>query len=668
MRKSALLGGAARLCVLTAFINAAPGEPLIESVSFDRAQYRPGQPVMLSVALRNIIGVPWIGGVNIRSEHLGHQVGIDAQRSITLLPGQTAVLSFNLGSGWDVGKGYLTRVQCTYQDGSVTDQANAAFDVDVDWTRFPRYGYLTKFTDAASAPQLIDPLKDLKVNAIQFYDWSDEHHLLYRAGHEYWQDIAARDPWVSRKKLTELILYARARNIASMAYILANGAYEGYADDGVRPEWGLYTRPRGSTPYSMSDQDRHELNIPAWETPRIYLMDPNNRDWQSWMCGQVTAALSAMPFDGVHVDSLGDRGARFNWSGEPVNLANGYASFVSALRRRVGRRPLVFNAVSQFGMSEVASSGARAVPYAEMWNELDDDFYDLKSSLARWRHQTGGRNAVVAGYLNSEYAKVHPGGAFHEPSVLLADAAMLANGGWHIGLGDGTAMLCSEYFPNNSLSVAPSTALRLRAWANFGVAYQNLLRDSVAEGFQRIDFDVGGEIQSGYDGGVGQVWKLSTTRPADACRPRYTIAHFVNLRSAGSTRWRDVDALSKTPEAISQRVVRMYFDGPWLASRVRCASPDYRDGACIEISGVQVGYDAVERRSYAEFTLPFLQYWTMAWIEHNPDFNADGVLDAGDLEPFERAPIDLNADGMVDDGDLACLRSRIGVTRTPRAR
>ena len=77
--------------------------------------------------------------------------------------------------------------------------------VAADWTRFPRYGYLTQFNKPADADALLRPLRDGLINVVQIYDWMDEHHRPWRVGYDYWQDIAARDPWVSRNKLLELI-------------------------------------------------------------------------------------------------------------------------------------------------------------------------------------------------------------------------------------------------------------------------------------------------------------------------------------------------------------------------------------------------------------------------------------------------------------------------------
>ena len=116
---------------------------------------------------------------------------------------------------------------------------------------------------------MIDPLRDYKINAVQYYDWMDEHHVLYRDGHEFWQDIAARDPWVSRAKLNELIARGHGYNMAAMAYDLMYGAYDDYlAESDVSLAWGAFTRPLDGVPYTLADQDRHELNIAEWETQR----------------------------------------------------------------------------------------------------------------------------------------------------------------------------------------------------------------------------------------------------------------------------------------------------------------------------------------------------------------------------------------------------------------
>ena len=75
---------------------------------------------------------------------------------------------------------------------------------------------------------LLRPLRDGLINVVQVYDWMDEHHRPWRVGYDYWQDIAARDPWVSRSKLLEVIDVGQDFGMASMAYNLMYGAYENY--------------------------------------------------------------------------------------------------------------------------------------------------------------------------------------------------------------------------------------------------------------------------------------------------------------------------------------------------------------------------------------------------------------------------------------------------------
>ena len=153
----------------------------------------------------------------------------------------------------------------------------------------------------------------------------DEHHRPWRVGYDYWQDIAARDPWVSRSKLLEVIDVGQDFGMASMAYNLMYAAYENYQSTSpIEPSWGLYR--------SGGVQDAHPLNIPGWETQSLALFDPGHVGWQDWIAARTAEAFGAMPFDGWHIDTLGDRGAVFDDAGQSIDLASSYTDFLAAMR------------------------------------------------------------------------------------------------------------------------------------------------------------------------------------------------------------------------------------------------------------------------------------------------------------------------------------------------
>jgi dextranase len=616
---------------------------LIADIHTDRAQYRTGDTITVSISLRNDTPATWSGAVRVTPRFLGHTRALSQSQVVSLPLGQEAVRVFAIVPPPVNDRGYLVEIDCIADDGSLTDQATTAFDVADDWTRFPRYGFLTRFSDDVSAADMLAPLRDYKINVVQYYDWMDEHHIPYRPGFDYWQDIAARDPWVSRVKLNQLIALGRQYNMAALAYNLMYGAYDDYAtESGLSLASGMFMSPLGTNGYSLADQDRHELDIAGWETQRLYLFNPADQSWRDWIALQFQTAFAALPFDGWHIDTLGERGPRYDSTGAEFDLAATYSGFVNDMRAQLGPdKPLVVNTVSNYGLTPIAQHADVAVLYSELWNgALEDEFYDLKLTLDSARAVTD-KPMVIAGYMNYDAAQLHDSqspGAFNEPGILLADAAIFANGGWHIELGDGLNMLSNEYFPRQALVMSPSLQAKLRDYYNFAVAYENLLRDRVTNGNKRIDFDLGGSTFTSYNASAGTVWKIAKTRTGLGCATAYDIAHLINLTGTTSTIWRDLDGSSPVPVVIENKPVRLYYDGAWAGSTVWYASPDADGGRAAQVSDYQRMYDAVEQQWYVEFTLPRLHYWTMLWLERRPaasaDANCDGRVDLIDYAEF----------------------------------
>ena len=56
--------------------------------------------------------------------------------------------------------------------------ATIAVDVSSDWSRFPRYGFLSTFTEmsAEACDDVISGLSRMHINGVQFQDWHWKHH------------------------------------------------------------------------------------------------------------------------------------------------------------------------------------------------------------------------------------------------------------------------------------------------------------------------------------------------------------------------------------------------------------------------------------------------------------------------------------------------------------
>lgn len=69
-------------------------------------------------------------------------------------------------------RGYMVEIYKTV-DNVETILGTTAIDVSSDWTKFPRYGFLSKFGTMSEnqITAVLDNLKDYHVNSLQYYDW-----------------------------------------------------------------------------------------------------------------------------------------------------------------------------------------------------------------------------------------------------------------------------------------------------------------------------------------------------------------------------------------------------------------------------------------------------------------------------------------------------------------
>lgn len=187
------------------------------------------------------------------------------------------------------------------------------------------------------------------------------------------------------------------------------------------------------------------------------------------------------------------------------------------------------------------------------------------------------------------------------PGVLLADAAIFADGGDHIELGDGGFLLDSEYFPNHNL--VPSAALRqsLRRYRDFQVAYENLLRGGLANGAGKIVLDA----PSSGDAAPDAVWAF-----AKASASRHVL-HLINLRGERDNAWRDDNGAYPPPIPQSNIDVRYYY-GQGTIKSVHWASPDTDQGRSHALP-FTTGTN--KDGAFIHFTLPTLADWDMVYLD-----------------------------------------------------
>jgi dextranase len=505
-------------------------------------------------------------------------------------------------------RGYLVEVEAL-RGGSVIDQDTIGVDVSSDWTRFPRYGFLSDFgfkTDA-QMDQVIAKLNRYHINGVQFYDWAHQHHdpLKGTAGDAdgTWPNVANQTNYMGTVR--GYIDRAHHHNMQAMSYNLANAAFEDAADDGVSDDWYLYTDPQATT------IDRHDLPD-DWQSD-LLLVDPANPGWQDYLGRHTADAYREFAFDGSHIDTLGDRGRVYAKPGYAVDLAWSYGQFVDSIARNVGG-DVVVNAVNQFGQAEFAQRDV-AFLYTEVWDP-NDSYQDLADILRDNRALSGGRlNTVLAAYVNYERNKAS--GEFNPASVLLTNAVIFAHGGAHLEVGE--HLLANEYFPYSNLDTSPALDDRLTDYYDFMVGYQNLLRDGGAFGDKALAADDGSVVM-----GMDQRGKVAGLHQRVG---RDDVFHLINFTDAPHLRWRDTDGTQPTPTRIDGLDLSFFSYLP--VGEIWAASPDTDGGAPVSLDFVR-GRDGSMR-----VTLPSLEYWSMVVAEEARFTGADRSSDAAYAEGWQ---------------------------------
>ncbi|MFO7597064.1 MAG: glycoside hydrolase family 66 protein [Desulfocurvibacter africanus] len=364
----------------------------------DKARYVPGDEVVLSAELHNNSGAAFQGPLTLRLSHLGEEV-LKHTIDLSLAPGEVRTETLTLEAPGPDFRGYLATIRA----GS-GQPVSTGVDVSSTATRFPRYGYLSDFTQGGRKAGL-DGVRRLSqefhVNMYQFYDWFWRHERFFKEEggrkSESWIDIFGRENSLTVVK--DLVQAVQDNNALAMSYVMSYAARENYEQSGpISPDWGLYD---GKTPATQQ-------GIHFGHGPSMFLFDPGNRDWQDWMLGQYTEAINELGFDGLHIDQFGPRHDDYKADGMPANLPEGFASFLDSMRQGlVANNPdksvFTFNLVDGeadgWAVREVAGSDTCDFLFSELWYKANT-YGDLLRYIENLHALGGGKAVVLAGYLN----------------------------------------------------------------------------------------------------------------------------------------------------------------------------------------------------------------------------------------------------------------------------
>jgi len=487
-------------------------------------------------------------------------------------------------------KGYTVEL-FNSNDGKETIYGCVGVDVSSDWSRFPRYGFLSKFSNTEKVSDVITELNRYHLNGLQFYDWHYKHHQplagTVSLPANSWKDIINRTNYLSTVK--SYISAAHEKNMKAMFYNLAYGATNTAYEDGVAFEWFLFKDKNKTT------RDFHDLPEPPFNSD-IYVTNPANTNWQSYLISRNQDVYSVFDFDGFHIDQLGDRGTLYDENGSAVNLSTTFGPFIQAMKSASPDKKLVFNAVNQYGQIGIAQSPVDFL-YTEVWSP--NESYSSLATIIKNNDASGSgeKKSVLAAYMN--YKLADKAGMFNTPSVLLTDAVIFAFGGAHLELGE--HMLGKEYFPNSNLQMTDELKKSLISYYDFMVGYQNLLRDGGSFNSPPV---VSPQSAVGYTnwppvaGRIAVIGKLVENRQ---------VIHLINFSNTNSLDWRDTNGTRTVP--VTRQNLELTITVAQAVKWVWIASPDLNYGSSVSLSYQQVG-------NSLSITVPSLKYWDMIVIEY----------------------------------------------------
>lgn len=560
--------------------NPTPTEPEEEGnitevlITTDKARYSPGEEVVLTLDKTPANAV-------IRYKHLNEIAGEENLSSAT----------WNWSPPSEDFRGYMVEV-IAEKDGEEIILGTVGVDVSSDWSRFPRYGFLSKFgeIDEGKKAEIIQNLNKYHINGLQFYDWHYKPHAPLAMDNgspmEVWRDIIDREIYFST--VDDYIGLAHAKNMKAMYYNLAYGALNDYEDYGIGEDWFLYNDT------NHNRKDRHELFDPF--ISNIYLTDPSNTNWVNYLKEQNELVYEHLDFDGFHIDQLGNRGQVYDYEGNSVNLPESFGDFISEMKNEDQQKTMVMNAVDQYAQENIANEAVDFL-YTEVWSA--NSYADLAKVITdNYEYGNREKQTVLAAYMNYDLADNT--GQFNTPGILLTDAVIFAFGGAHLELGE--HMLGKEYFPNDNLSMSNDLQERLMKYYDFMTAYENLLRDG---GIWNTPQVTTGDGKVDFANWPPQASKVAVTgKEIDEKQ----VLHLINFSQATTMNWRDNEGNQASPNSVKNLLVNVQETAN--VSKVWYASPDFEGGASQELEFTERGGNLLLR-------LPYLEYWGMVVIEYN---------------------------------------------------
>ncbi len=576
-----------------------------EDVYTDKVIYNKGDTVGLTVKMKNVENDSFNGTLKCVLSHNGAMVEEKTQPITLGADVITKTESFVLPNDKDF-VGYAIETYLLDSNNAVVDLDMTAADCSSDYTRYPRMGYVAgnMSYEGSASRMTVEDLKKYHINALYFQDMMDTHEkpLAGSVGNvdATYNTLGGKE--VDSAMLKETLSEAKSYGMTSFAYDLMFGAYDSHVDDLAYQQMGLYK----DTSHTEWDKHGGGWTYP-WETDALYLMNPANASWQALYSQNMSDFVEEFGFDGMIIDTLGNRNYKlYDYEGNEVVLSSTYRGFLENLstsaNARLGREmPLLFNPVGNYGKEQTQDLDALSFQFMEIWAT---DYAGLFNTVNNYTTTVGREKGIsLAAYMNYDVAKLESNRPeyFNEASVRMTNSIMTALGVSHMELGD-NGMLSHEYYPSdNHLKMSDRLTHYTRNTYSFATAYEHLLSGVNLEYSLPKVYVEGKETKTMAS--VGSIWTFGSYNETSG----KNVLNFINLRRSSVLDVVDGSAMTKRPYVGKNLPVKYYTDE--TVETISFASPDYKNGIMQSITLFTRGQD--DNGKYVEFTLPYLEYFTM---------------------------------------------------------
>lgn len=464
-----------------------------------------------------------------------------------------------------------------------------AFDVATSVRSVVRYGFLSDFSPEDGDTADVDWLNRLHINTVQFYDWMYRHDRLLSPTEEYLDPIGRRSALsVVQRKIDA----CKARGMRPFAYGAVYAATE--ETFCAHPDWAAYLR------------DGEPMLFAGW---LHYMNISSGCGWSRHILNEYVSAVGTLGFSGIHMDTYGFPKRIYDAGGNQVLLEDAFLPLIDATQKAVcdvdEGNGVTFNAVNDWPTEKVAS-GSQDAMYIEVWPP-HDTYRDLYL-LIRKAKAASGKPVVLAAYMEPfQNAKTEDERARAEHAFRLANAVVMASGGFQLVHGEEKGLLCDSYYVNYA-RFQPSFCKTIVRYADFLVRYAPLLYDDkgmdvtmTAAGGINEDVAASADgVSFSSDGRADSVWMIVRESK------RRIVLHLLNL-TGNDANW---NAGKQEPKPVEEICVRLRLDAD-----VKGAYTATPDGESLCANPLSIQTERTANGRIQTLTLPKLRYYSIVWIE-----------------------------------------------------